>query len=68
MVRFRTAVIDCFMPPGHCGYIDRDTFDGRCPSCDGWIVVRFAGTAPRATLRCEHDCATSDIMRAALGR
>jgi hypothetical protein len=68
MVAFRTRMISMFVPPNHVGYIDRDTIDGICPLCNGWIIIRFAGTAPRASLRCEHGCATSDIIRASLGR
>lgn len=49
---------------GPVGYIDAHTRDGKCPLCNGWLVLRFAGHAPRAHFSCEHRCSARDILAA----
>jgi hypothetical protein len=62
-LEFRRVLIDALWPPGSTrfGYVDELTFIGECPLCGGSVGVRFAGTAPRATLNCGNGCSEAEI-------
>jgi hypothetical protein len=50
--RFRAYLIDAMWSDRRFSYVDQDCFIGSCPICAFAIGVRFAGTAPRASLNC----------------
>ena len=60
-VRFRRLLIDALWTDNSGGYISADHFVGQCPICHGPVGVRFAGLAPRATLRCHNGCSEAEI-------
>ena len=74
VVEFRTTIIDAIAGPmprsgewlftDRFWYVDRDVVVGVCPVCDGSIGVTFAGTAPRADLRCHRGCNELDVAAA----
>lgn len=63
-VRFRRLLIDAYWDDARFGYVDARRFVGTCPACGYPAVVRFAGTAPRATIDCEADCGEADVAAA----
>lgn len=65
-IAFRKALIDRLWGNTSFGYVDEDHFIGNCVVCGAAIDVRFAGYAPRATLRCQGGCTEAEIA-AALG-
>jgi hypothetical protein len=64
--RFRDRIVDAVeaSAPGSFGFKTADSFDARCPVCDGILVVVFHGRAPRCDVFCHRGCTEAQVADA----